>query len=98
MTATVEIRVNLNEERARQLRQIAHIRGVTEQEVIVEALDLLLLREDAPGDWMVDAVENGSSTAMHSIMELHGLGREIWDGVDAQTYVNQMRDEWDKSR
>ena len=30
-----------------------------------------------------------------SIMELHGLGKEIWEGIDAQEYVNQLRDEWD---
>lgn len=30
-----------------------------------------------------------------SIMELHGLGKEIWEGVDAQTYVGELRKEWD---
>ena len=30
-----------------------------------------------------------------SIMELHGLGREIWEGIDAQAYVNELRKEWD---
>lgn len=30
-----------------------------------------------------------------SIMELHGLGAEIWEGVDAQEYVNELRAEWD---
>jgi len=30
-----------------------------------------------------------------SIMELHGLGAEIWQGVDAQKYVEQLRSEWD---
>ena len=30
-----------------------------------------------------------------SIMELHGLGAEIWEGVDAQEYVNELRDEWE---
>lgn len=30
-----------------------------------------------------------------SLMELHGLGKEIWEGVDAQEYVNQLREEWD---
>ncbi len=30
-----------------------------------------------------------------SIMELHGLGKEIWEGIDAQEYVNEMRDEWE---
>ena len=31
----------------------------------------------------------------HSIMELHGLGAEIWSGVDAQQYVDELRNEWD---
>lgn len=30
-----------------------------------------------------------------SIMELHGLGKEIWEGIDAQKYVNTLRSEWD---
>jgi hypothetical protein len=30
-----------------------------------------------------------------SIMELHGLGAEIWQGIDAQEYVNELRREWD---
>ena len=29
-----------------------------------------------------------------SIMELEGLGQEIWQGIDAQEYVNQERDSW----
>lgn len=30
----------------------------------------------------------------HSIMELEGLGKEIWHGLDAQEYVNQERASW----
>ena len=30
-----------------------------------------------------------------SIMELHGLGAEIWQGIDAQEYVDELRKEWD---
>jgi DNA-binding HxlR family transcriptional regulator len=29
-----------------------------------------------------------------SIMELKGLGKEIWQSIDAQEYVNQERDAW----
>jgi len=29
-----------------------------------------------------------------SILELRGLGKEIWQGIDAQEYVNQERSEW----
>lgn len=31
-----------------------------------------------------------------SLLELHGLGREIWQGVDAVDYVRKLRDEWDR--
>lgn len=30
----------------------------------------------------------------HSIMELEGLGKEIWQEIDAQEYVNQERASW----
>ena len=29
-----------------------------------------------------------------NIMELHGLGKEIWMDVEPQEYVNQLREEW----
>ncbi len=29
-----------------------------------------------------------------SILELRGLGKEIWQGVDAQKYVDSLREEW----
>ncbi len=30
----------------------------------------------------------------HSIMELQGLGKEVWAGIDAQEYVNHERASW----
>ena len=30
-----------------------------------------------------------------NIMALHGLGKEIWQGIDAQSYVNELRQEWE---
>ncbi len=35
------------------------------------------------------------ATPTRSIMELEGLGAELWQGVDAQKYVDMLRDEWD---
>ena len=29
-----------------------------------------------------------------SLLELEGLGADIWHGVDAQEYVNGLRSEW----
>jgi hypothetical protein len=36
-----------------------------------------------------------SGQTQHSLRELRGLGKEIWQGIDAQEYINQLRDEWD---
>ncbi len=31
-----------------------------------------------------------------SILELRGLGAEIWEGIDAQEYVNAERATWER--
>jgi len=31
----------------------------------------------------------------HSILELEGLGVDIWKGIDAQQYVRNEREAWD---
>ncbi len=33
--------------------------------------------------------------AKHSVMELEGLGAQIWKGVDAQRHVSKERKSWD---
>ena len=32
----------------------------------------------------------------HRLSELRGLGKEIWAGIDAQEYVDQLRNEWNE--
>ncbi len=31
-----------------------------------------------------------------SILEFEGVGAEMWQGIDAQEYVNKLRGEWDE--
>ena len=33
-------------------------------------------------------------TGQRSILELEGLGREVWKGIDPQQYIDGLRDEW----
>jgi hypothetical protein len=33
--------------------------------------------------------------AKHTVMELEGLGADIWKGIDAQEYVRKERNSWD---
>lgn len=39
--------------------------------------------------------DEAGEVPQHSLLELEGLGKEIWEGVDAQEYVNELRKEWD---
>lgn len=56
-----------------------------------ERLQLLVLLAQELAQHPSDFTEQSK----HSIMELHGLGAEIWGGVDAQEYVDELRKEWD---
>jgi hypothetical protein len=32
-----------------------------------------------------------------SILEFEGIGAEMWQGIDTTGYLDQLRNEWDKS-
>ena len=46
---------------------------------------------------LIDLMPESAETEpkQRSILELRGLGKEIWEGIDAQEYVQQLRSEWD---
>lgn len=48
---------------------------------------------------MAEELANGGEETepakKRSLLELEGLGAEIWEGVDAQEYVNELRNEWE---
>jgi hypothetical protein len=64
-----------------------HIKPLPREEQ-VQLLDLLQTELDNGDD-------NGER---HSILELHGLGTEIWQGIDPKDYVKKLRDEWEERR
>jgi hypothetical protein len=36
-----------------------------------------------------------ASQPQRSLLELEGLGADMWQDIDAQQYVNELRKEWD---
>lgn len=67
----------------------------TYQKVLMQAqklnpLEQLRLLETLAGTMRRQSV----AQTRHSILELQGLGKEIWQIVDAQNYVNEERDSW----
>ena len=72
-------------------RMTAHIRTLYEQHVKpLSALDRRRLFE-----LLRREIEHEATEPRHSILELAGLGAEIWQGIDAQAYINELRSEWD---
>jgi hypothetical protein len=47
---------------------------------------------------LIDSLEVRQTEPRRRLSELRGLGKEIWQDIDAQEYVDQIRDEWDKPR
>jgi hypothetical protein len=44
---------------------------------------------------MTRVAANAPAGPQHSIMEFRGIGKEIWEGIDAQEYVRNERASWD---
>jgi len=37
----------------------------------------------------------GAPKKKYRLSDLRGVGAEIWEGIDPQEYINQLRSEWD---
>lgn len=59
--------------------------------------DRLRLAERIVGE-SANQINGVGEKPKRNIMELHGLGAELWKGIDAQKYIDEMRDEWDEPR
>jgi len=54
------------------------------------------LLRDGSSTHIYSIVLGGSQTQVPSLLDLRGLGKEIWGKEDAQRYVDKLRDEWGK--
>ena len=80
------LEIELTPEMERGLREQAKRRGL-ETKAFVQAV-------------MLQASQEESQKPKRSIMELEGLGADLWRDeygnlLDAQEYVNELRHEWD---
>jgi hypothetical protein len=65
------------------LQQAKTLSGQERKELVKSLVDSLEVSETAP-------------CQQRRLSELRGLGKEIWESIDAQEYVNQLRSEWDE--
>lgn len=68
---------------------------MTVTEILEQAKKLTREEREELAKLLIDMMDAGTPSAPRRLSELRGLGKEIWQGIDAQDYVNQMRDEWD---
>ena len=47
---------------------------------------------------LIEALSRLKPEQPRHVTQLRGLGKEMWQGCDAQEYVNAERDAWDSSR
>ncbi len=71
---------------------ILHLDQIYQREIRPLSLsDRLLLAQKI----IAEAVTAARTAPPRSLLELEGLGAELWDGTDAQSYVDELRAEWD---
>lgn len=63
---------------------------LTVEQIIAAASQLT----DTERQRLLEALTRPMLTPRRSVTELRGLGKEIWQGQDAQEYVDQERDSW----
>ena len=68
---------------------------MTVTEILEQAQSLNLPERKELVKLLIDTLDSPPSTARR-LSEIRGLGKEIWVDVDVQTYIDQMRDEWDQ--
>jgi hypothetical protein len=66
------------------IQQISHL-------TLAERKQLLRVITDT-----LPATENLPVPQKRSILEFEGVGKSMWQGVDAQEYVDHLRSEWDQ--
>jgi len=76
--------LHLSPETEARLRERAIREGRSEEEIALRAVENLLEAGEAP------------PKRRRNILEFEGVGRHNPVGRDAQEYVNEMRDEWDR--
>ena len=66
---------------------------VSSEELVRQVVRLLMLGRETGVSTSITATES-ERAPRRSLMELEGLGKEIWEGVDAAEYIRELRDEW----
>ena len=70
---------------------------MTIAEILLQAKTLRVQERKELVKLLVDSLDVPETVPRQQrrLSELRGLGKEIWEGMDAQEHVNRLRSEWD---
>lgn len=69
---------------------------MTITEIMQQAKSLSLQERRELVKLLNDSLRQLEEPQKYSILELAGLGAEVWRGIDPQEYINQLRSQWDE--
>ena len=65
------------------------------EEVVSGVKQLLMIDQSPNGTGPTSTYIAITNNGGDSLLKLRGLGKHLWQGVDAQDYINKLRQEWD---
>ena len=68
---------------------------VQTEEVVSEVKQLLRLDLSPTGTGPTSVIIARGSNGKDSLLKLRGLGKHLWRGIDAQDYINKLREGWE---
>lgn len=69
---------------------------VQTENVISDVIELLRLDQALSGTSPTSIVITREKSGTLDLLRLRGLGKDLWEGIDAQEYINKLREEWEK--
>ena len=71
---------------------------MTVAELVAQAQGLSVAERKLLIALLIDSLDVGDvpDAPRRRLPELRGLGKDLWSGVDAQLYVDALRNEWDQ--
>ena len=67
---------------------------VQTKEVVSDVVGLLQLDQSLSGTDPSSIYIARQKLGTTSLLELKGIGKHLWKGLDAQDYIDNLRDEW----
>jgi hypothetical protein len=68
---------------------------MTVAEIVQQAKNLSLQEQLEVVKLLTEFIQQTDTPPSRSILELAGLGAEVWQDIDPQAYIDQLRSEWD---